>query len=160
MRCIDPKWSNVMMCIEPNEKLENYVIKLCGRSYMYTSIIEIDHFFSCELCMSWLNWSLKLHIRLRIISSLIPTHITYVYVQWMPYSFVWLYLFKCVAHTQLYVDQTQIFFFECFNCFWKVFLFWKFSKISKTVQLCFGDLLSWVNLVTSLLRSFRESLAS
>ena len=28
---------------------------------------------------------------------------------------------------------------KCFNCFWKVFLFWKFSKISKTVQPCSGD---------------------
>ena len=30
--------------------------------------------------------------------------------------------------------------FKCFSCFWKVFLFWKFSKISKTVQPCSGDL--------------------
>ena len=57
--------------------------------------------------MSWLNLSLKLHIRLRTISHLVPTHFTHVYVQWMPYSFVWLYLIKCVVHTQSYVDQTQ-----------------------------------------------------
>ena len=80
---------------------------LCGRSYMHISIIEIDHFSSCQLCMTWLNCSLKLHIRLRSISSLVPTHITHVYVQWMSYSFVWLYLIKCVAHSQLYVDQIQ-----------------------------------------------------
>ena len=77
--------------------------------------------------MSWLNRSLKLHIRLRTTSFLVPTHITHVYVQWMSYSFVWLYLIKYVAHAQLYVDQTQKN-FECFNCFWKVFLFWKISK--------------------------------
>ena len=27
MRCIDSKRSNVMMCMEPNEKLQNNVIK-------------------------------------------------------------------------------------------------------------------------------------
>ena len=47
--------------------------------------------------------------------------------------------------------------FEFFNCFWKVFLLWKFSK---TVQLCFGDSTSRVKQVASLLRSFRDSLAS
>ena len=26
-RCIDSKWSNVMMCMKPNEKLQKYVIK-------------------------------------------------------------------------------------------------------------------------------------
>ena len=57
--------------------------------------------------MSWLNWSLKFHIRLRTVSLLVSTHITHVYVQWMPYSFVWLYLIKCVVHTQSYADQTQ-----------------------------------------------------
>ena len=28
-------------------------------------------------------------------------------VQWISYSFMWLYLIKCVVHTQVYVDQTQ-----------------------------------------------------
>ena len=50
--------------------------------------------------------------------------------------------------------------FEYFNCFWKVFLFWKISKISKTVQLCFSDSLSRVKPITSLLKSSRNSLAS
>ena len=27
MRCSDSKWSNDMMCMKPNEKLQNYVIK-------------------------------------------------------------------------------------------------------------------------------------
>ena len=57
--------------------------------------------------MTWLNWSLKFHIRLRTISSLVPIYIRHVYAQWMPYLFVWLYLVKYVAHAQLYVDQTQ-----------------------------------------------------
>ena len=57
--------------------------------------------------MAWLNWSLKLHIRLRTISLLISTHITHVYVQWMSYSFVWLYLIKCVFTSSIFVDQTQ-----------------------------------------------------
>ena len=39
--------------------------------------------------------------------------------------------------------------FECFNCFLKVFLFWKFSNISKIVQLYFGDSVSQVKPVMS-----------
>ena len=71
--------------------------------------------------MPWLNWSLKLHIRRRIISLLILTHNTQVYVQWMSYSFVWLYLIKCIFHilNLCWFKHKKI--FECFRCFWKVF---------------------------------------
>ena len=108
--------------------------------------------------MSWLNWSLKLYIRLRTISILIPIHITHVYVQWMLYLFVWLYLIKCVSHTQfLLIKHKKI--FECFNYFWKVFFFFaKISKISKTVLSCSGDLFTGQSnrmpLVASLHRRF------
>ena len=44
MRCNDSKRSNDMMYMEPNEKLQSFVIKLCGRSYMHISIIEMGHF--------------------------------------------------------------------------------------------------------------------
>ena len=44
MRCNDSKRSNDLMYMEPNEKFQSYVIKLCGRSYMHISIIEIGHF--------------------------------------------------------------------------------------------------------------------
>ena len=43
MRCYDSKSSNVMKNMEPNEKLQSYVIKSCGRSYMHISIIEMGH---------------------------------------------------------------------------------------------------------------------
>ena len=43
MRCFNSKRSNVMMNIKPNEKLQSYVIKFCGRLYMHISIIEIGH---------------------------------------------------------------------------------------------------------------------
>ena len=43
MRCYDSKRSNVMKNMEPNEKLQSYVIKLRGRSYMHISIIEMGH---------------------------------------------------------------------------------------------------------------------
>ena len=43
MRCNNSKRSNDLMHMEPNEKLQSYVIKLCGRSYMHISIIEIGH---------------------------------------------------------------------------------------------------------------------
>ena len=110
-----------------------------------------------------MNWSLKHHIRLRTISSLVPIHITHVYVQWIPYSFMWLYLFK-VLHllNHMLIKHKKI--FEYFNCFWKVFLFWKISKISKTIQLCFRltftGQFSRETLVASLLRSSRHSLPS
>ena len=83
--------------------------------------------------MPWLNWSLKLHIKLRTISLLISTHNTQVYVQWMSYSFVWLYLIKCVFTFHMlnlcWFKHKKI--FECFSCFWKVFCSyknWKFQK--------------------------------
>ena len=85
--------------------------------------------------MPWLNWSLKLHIRLRTISFLIFTYNTHVYVQWMSYSFMWLYLIKCVFTCLIFVDKSQ-FFFECFSCFWKVLCFYKNSK---TTLPCSGD---------------------
>ena len=43
MRCYDSKRSNVLKKMEPNEKLQSYVIKLCERSYMHISIIEMVH---------------------------------------------------------------------------------------------------------------------
>ena len=80
--------------------------------------------------MFWLNWSLKLHISLRTISFLISTHITHVYVQWMPYLFVWLYLIKCVFTCSIFVNQTQKDLW-IFSCFWKVFCFYKNYQIFK-----------------------------
>ena len=69
--------------------------------------------------MPWLNWSLKLHIRLRTISLLISTHNIQVYIQWMLYSFVWLYLI-----------QTQRF-FSVLGVFGKYFVFTKTEKFQK-----------------------------
>ena len=43
IRYNNSKWSNDMMYMEPNEKLQNNVIMFCGRSYMHTFIIEINH---------------------------------------------------------------------------------------------------------------------
>ena len=43
MRCVDSKGLNDMMYMEPNERFQSYVIKLCGRSYMHMSIIEMGH---------------------------------------------------------------------------------------------------------------------
>ena len=77
-----------------------------------------------------MNWSLKLHIRLRTISLLISTHITHVNVQWMSYSFVWLYLIKCVFTAQsLLIKYKKI--FSVLNVFGKYFVFAKIVKIFK-----------------------------
>ena len=89
--------------------------------------------------MSWLNWSLKLHIKLRTISLMISTHNTQVYVQWMPYSFVWLYLLKCVFICSIFVDSNTKRFLSVLGVFGKYFVFTKTEKFQKTVLPCFGD---------------------
>ena len=81
--------------------------------------------------MPWLNWSLKLHIRLRTISLLISTHNTQVYVQWMPYSFVWLCLLKCVFTCSIFVDSNAKIFLSVLNVFGKYFVFTKTEKFQK-----------------------------
>ena len=81
--------------------------------------------------MPWLNWSLKLHIRLRTISLLISTHYTQVYVQWMPYLFVWLYLLKCFFTCSIFVDSNIKRFLSVLGVFGKYFVFTKIEKFQK-----------------------------
>ena len=88
--------------------------------------------------MPWLNWSLKFHIRLRTISLLIPTHNTQVYVQWMPYSFMLLYLIKCVFTYSIFVDSNTKRFLSVLVVFGKYFVR-QILKNSKTVLPCFGN---------------------
>ena len=89
--------------------------------------------------MSWLNWLLKLHIRLRTISLLISTHNTQIYAQWMPYSFVWLYLIKCVFTCSIFVDSSTKRFLSVLGVFGKYFVLQKNWKFQKTFLPCFGD---------------------
>ena len=81
--------------------------------------------------MPWLNWSLKLHIRLRTISLLISTHNTQVYVQWMPYSFVWLYLLKCVFTCSIFFYSNTKNFLSVLRVFGIYFVFTKTEKFQK-----------------------------
>ena len=85
--------------------------------------------------MPWLNWSLKLHIRLRTISLLISTHNTQVYVQWMLYSFVWLYLIKCVFTCSIFVDSNTKRFLSFLGVFGKYFVFTKTENFKNSVAL-------------------------
>ena len=85
--------------------------------------------------MPWLNWSLKLHIRLRTISLLISTHNTQVYVQWMLYSFVWLYLIKCVFTCSIFVDSNTKWFLSVLGVFGKYFVFTKTEIFKNSVTL-------------------------
>ena len=85
--------------------------------------------------MPWLNWSLKLHIRLRTISLLISTHNTQVYVQLMSYSFVWLYLIKCVFTCSIFVDSNTKIFLSVLVVFGKYFLFTKIENFKNSVAL-------------------------
>ena len=85
--------------------------------------------------MPWLNWSLKLHIRLRTISLLISTHNTQVYVQWMSYSFVWLYLIKCVFTCLIFVYSNTKRFLSVLGVFGKYIFFTKTEKFKNSVAL-------------------------
>ena len=85
--------------------------------------------------MPWLNWSLKLHIRLRTISLLISTHNTQVYVQWISYSFVWLYLIKCVFTCSILVDSNTKTFLSVLVVFGKYFVFTKTENFKNSVAL-------------------------
>ena len=78
-----------------------------------------------------MNWSLKLHIRLRTISLLISIHNTQVYVQWMSYSFVWLYLLKYVFTCLIFVDSNTKRFLSVLGVFGKYFVFTKTEKFQK-----------------------------
>ena len=49
--------------------------------------------------------------------------------------------------------------FKRFSCFWKVFLFWKFSKISKIVQPCSSDLPHRSSQSQAYTKGFCDSLA-
>ena len=85
--------------------------------------------------MPWLNWSLKLHIRLRTISLLISTHNIQVYVQWMPYSFVWLYLIKLVFICSIFVDSNTKRFLSILVVFEKYFVFTKTENFKNCIAL-------------------------
>ena len=62
---------------------------------------------------------------------LISTHNTQVYVQWMPYSFVWLYLLKCVFTCSIFVDSNTKRFFSVLGVFGKYFVFTKIENFQK-----------------------------
>ena len=96
---------------------------------MFISIIEIDHLISYQLCMTWLNWSLKLYSGLWTIPHLILTHNTQDFVQIMLISFVLLYMFKCDVYAQILADQTQ-------KDFWVFYMFLKVILYFRTFSFC------------------------
>ena len=58
-------------------------------------------------------------------------HTTQVYVQWMSYSFVWLYLLKCVFTCSIFIDSNTKRFFSVLSVFGKYFVFTKIEKFQK-----------------------------
>ena len=124
---------------------------------MFISIIEIDQLILYQLCMTWLNWSLKLHFDLRTIPHLILTHNTQGFVQIMLILFVWLYIFKCDVYAHELADQTQKDFWV-FYMFLKVILyFFAFSFCSKCIFVFFSK--NWFRgsfVRSSRLRASRE----
>ena len=85
--------------------------------------------------MPWSNWSLKLHIRPWTISLLISAHNTQVYVQWMSYSFVWLYLIKYVFICSIFVDSNTKRFLSILVVFEKYFVFTKTENFKNCIAL-------------------------
>ena len=85
--------------------------------------------------MFWLNWSLKLHIRLRTISYLITStsHMSM-------FNECLIHLCDCTWLNVMYIFKHLLIklkkIFEYFSCFWKVFWFEKISQKSKNLQLC------------------------
>ena len=78
----------------------------------------------------------------------------------MPYSFVWLYLIKCVVHTQSYVDQRQKDFWVILVIFGKCFLL-KIFKKSKNFTTLFLATHLWIMLVARpQLRAYSKALAT
>ena len=85
--------------------------------------------------MPLLNWSLKLHIRLRTISLLISTHNTQVYVQWMPHLFLWLYLIKCFFTYSIFVNSNTKILLSVLVVFGKYFVLTKIENFKNSVAL-------------------------
>ena len=104
---------------------------------MFISIIEINHLTSCQLCMTWLNWSLKFHSSLWTIPHLIFTHNTQDSVQIMLISFLWLYMFNCDVYAQILADQTQNDFWVFYMCLKVILYFHVFSYCSKCIFVFF-----------------------
>ena len=88
---------------------------------MLISIIEIDYLISYQLCMTWLNWSLKLHSGLRTIPHLTLTHNTQVFDSMNAY------LICVIIHVQMWCVCSNTWwsnpkrFFSVFFFFWKWF---------------------------------------
>ena len=66
---------------------------------------------------------------------MISTHKTQVYIQWMPYSFVWLYLIKYVFTCSIFVDSNTKRFLSVLVVFGKHFVFTKTENFKNSVAL-------------------------
>ena len=106
---------------------------------MLISIIEIVHLISYQLCMTWLNWSLKLHSGLRTIPHLILTHNTQDFNSINALS----HLRDCTCSNvmcmlkYLLIKPKKI--FECFICFWKWFYTFMILVFVQNAFLCFSS---------------------
>ena len=123
--------------LRQNEKLLRIVvILLCEVIYAH---LFIDHLISYQLCMTWLNWSLKLHSRLWTIPHLILTHNTRDFVQIMSISFVWLYMFKCDVYAQNTCWSNPKRFFSILYVFESDFVLFLFLVFVQHAFLCYSS---------------------
>ena len=111
--------------------------------------------------MTWLNWSLKLHSRLRTIPHLVHTHNTQV---WCSMN---IYFICMIVHVQMwcvcaqsYMDQTKKI-FDRFICIWKCFSsLFVFKFCTYFVFQCFKLIFMLKNRGQSLSRVVRNLAAS
>ena len=106
---------------KPNEKASKICNHFWGRSYMFISIIEIDLMTYYQLCMTWLNWSLKLHSSTKEYSTFhTHTHHTRLLFNVCLFhlcDYTWsnvMCILKCLS-----IKPKKI--FNYFICFWKCF---------------------------------------
>ena len=149
---------------------------------MLISIIEIDHLISYQLCMTCLNWSLKLHSRLWTIPHFILTHSTRDFVQIMSISFMWLHILKCDVYAQntcwsnpkrflsVYMFLKVILYFHvssfCSTCIFVFFIknwfrgcFVRSSWLRASCEMCLREIKSYIfhtETLATALRVFRD----
>ena len=106
---------------------------------MLISIIEIDYMISNKLCMTCLNWSLKLHSGLGTIPHLTLTHNT----QDFDSNECLSHLCDCTCSNGMCILKYLLIkpkkFFECFICFWKWFYTFVSYVFVQNAFLCFSS---------------------
>ena len=105
---------------------------------MFISIIEVVHLILYQLCMIWLNWSLKFNFGLRTIPHLILTHNT------QDFDSINAYLICVIVHVQIWCVCSSTCwsnpkrFLSVLYVFWKWFYTFVLLVLVQNAFLCFS----------------------